>query len=127
MLLGGWVDAAAMRRELLQPLRSGGSGSYLRRLRDPRTDRSLREQREIAGDRAVLLLDGPFLLADALPLDVVVHLQVTTATLARSLPAERLWWTKAFERYLVESRPAAAAAVVVAYDHPSAPAASGLG
>ena len=127
MLLGGWVDAAAMRRELLQPLRSGGSGSYLRRLRDPRTDRSLREQREIAGDRAVLLLDGPFLLADALPLDVVVHLQVTTATLARSLPAERLWWTEAFERYLVESRPAAAAAVVVAYDHPSAPAASGLG
>jgi hypothetical protein len=127
MLLGGWVDTAAVRRELLQPLRSGGSGSYLRRLRDPRTDRSLRDERELAGDRDVLLLDGPFLLADALPLDAVVHLQVSPATLARSLPAERLWWTEAFERYLAGNRPAAAAAVVVAYDHPSAPAASGLG
>ncbi|MET0966353.1 MAG: uridine kinase, partial [Nakamurella sp.] len=122
MLLGGWVDAAALRRELLDPLEPGGSASCLLRLRDPSTDRSVRDSRLAAPPRAALLLDGPLLLGDQLPLDAVLHLQTTRATLARALPARRQWWLQGFDRYLAEYRPADSAAAVVAYDHPKAPA-----
>jgi len=121
-LLGGWVDNDALRRELLDPFGPGGTGSILRRLRDPVTDRSVREHRLQAGERDVLLLDGPFLRAGGLPLDAVVHIQVSSNTLSRSLPPERQWWLSAFDRYLIEDRPVERAAAVVAYDHPAAPA-----
>jgi hypothetical protein len=124
MLLGGWVDDGALRRELLDPFGPGGSGHYLHRLRDPLTDRSVREDRIQANDRAVLLLDGPFLRAGGLPLDAVVHVQVSRSTLARSLPSDREWWLEAFDRYVTEDQPVENAAVVVAYDHPAAPAVS---
>jgi hypothetical protein len=123
-LLDGWVDGPSIRRELLDPLGPGGSGCYLRRLRDPDTDRSIREARVTAPQQAVLLLDGPFLRTARLPLDAVVHLQVSAATLARAMPADRQWWVEAFDRYRVDERPAEGAAVVVAYDHPAAPAVS---
>ncbi|MEP6560821.1 MAG: uridine kinase [Nakamurella sp.] len=122
MLLRGWVDSAALRRELLDPLGPDGSGSYLLRLRDPLTDRSVRDERMVASGRAVLLLDGPFLLVDELPLDAVVYLQTSRPTLVRALPADRQWWLAAFDRYGVEERPADNAAAVIAYDHPNAPA-----
>jgi len=127
MLLSGWVDTAAMRRELFDPLRSGGSGWFLRRLRDPRSDRSLREERVRAAPGSVLLLDGPFLQASGLGagaagLSAIVHLQVSMGTLARSLPVDRQWWVDAFERYRDQDRPANGATAVVAYDHPAAPA-----
>ena len=127
MLLSGWVDTAALRRELLDPLRPGGSGWYLRRLRDPRSDRSLREERVRAAPGSVVLLDGPFLQASGLDTDAAgligtVYLQVSTSTLARSLPGDRHWWVEAFERYRDEDRPAGSATAVVAFDHPAAPA-----
>ena len=122
MLLGGWVDTAAMRRELFDPLLPGGSGWYLRRLRDPRTDRSVREERVVAAARSVLVLDGPFLQAAHLGADAVVHLHVSTNTLVRALPTDRQWWLEAFGRYRNEDRPAEKATAVVAYDHPAAPA-----
>jgi hypothetical protein len=122
MLLGGWVDGGALRRELLNPLGPGGSGSYLLRLRDPATDRSVRDDRVGAAPRAVLLLDGPLLLVDLLPLDAVIFLQTSLRTLARALPADRQWWLAAFERYRSDHQPAETAAAVVAYDHPRAPA-----
>ena len=59
MLLTGWVDSGSLRRELLDPLASGGSGDHLARLRDPATDRSLREPRSRAEPGTILLLDGP--------------------------------------------------------------------
>ena len=124
MLLGGWVDDAALRRELLDPFGPFGTGRYLRRLRDPLTDRSVREARIQANDQEVLLLDGPFLRAAELPLDAVVRVQVSQSTLARVLPPERQWWLPAFDRYATEYRPFDGAAVVVAYDHPAAPAVS---
>lgn len=127
MLLSGWVDNAALRRELFDPLGPGGTGRYLRRLRDPLTDRSVREDRMQANDQAVLLLDGPFLRAGGLPLDAIVHLQVSAGTLARSLAPDRQWWLPAFDRYLGEDQPVKSAAVVVAYDHPAAPAVSWAG
>lgn len=122
MLLAGWVDGAAIQRELFDPLRPGGSGRYLVRLRDPVTDRSLREQRVAAAARSVVLVDGPFLQAGGLGLDAVVYLQVSAGTIARSLPADRQWWAQAVRRYLDEDRPADDAAAVIAYDHPRAPA-----
>jgi hypothetical protein len=124
MLLGGWVDNAALRRELLDPFGPSGTGRFLRRLRDPVTGRSIREDRVQAGRQDVLLLDGPFLQADPLPLDAVVHIQVSRATLARSLPADRQWWLAAFDRYQIDDQPAQKAAAIVAYDHPAAPAVS---
>ncbi len=122
MLLAGWVDTGALLRELLDPLGDNGSGHYLTRLRDPDTDRSIREPRQAAPAGSVLLLDGPFLLAAGLPMDGVVHLQVSRGTLGRALPADRHWWLEGFQRYLSEDRPNEQAAAVVAYDHPAAPA-----
>ncbi len=122
MLLHGWVDSAALRRELFEPLTPGGSGTVLRRLRDPDTDRSVRERPQPVDDRAVVLLDGPFLLAADLPLQVVVHLQVSPGALGRALPPGRHWWLAGFDRYRRDYRPAEAAAVVISYDHPGSPA-----
>lgn len=122
MLLGGWVDSAALRRELFDPLAAGGSGCYLQRLRDPETDRSVRDPRVAVSPRAAVLLDGPFLTAAGLPLGATVYLQVSPATFARSLAPDRRWWIEAFERYLAQDRPAESADVVIAYDHAAAPA-----
>lgn len=122
MLLSGWIDTSAMNRELLDPLRPGGSGRYLRRLRDPQTDRSLREERVAVAPRSVVLLDGPFLQASGLSVDGVVYLQVALNTLARALPVERQWWIAAFERYRDEDQPVDGATALLAYDHPAAPA-----
>lgn len=122
MLLGGWLDADALHRELLEPLSPGGDGVVLRRFRDPVTDRSVRDRPVLVGDRAVVIIDGPFLNAATLSLDGVVHLQVSAGALMRALPADRQWWAEAFARYRSECRPELRAAVVVSYDHPAAPA-----
>ena len=124
MLLTGWVDSGSLRRELLDPLAPGGSGDHVTRLRDPQTDRSLRERRSRAEPGTILVLDGPLLLAADLPLDAVVHLQVSSSTLGRVLGPDRQWWLAGFERYRSEYRPVENSAVVVGYDHPSAPAAA---
>ncbi len=125
MLLGGWLDAAALTREVLDPLAAAGSGRYLRRLRDPNVDRSIRERSANAGPQAVMVLDGPFLLVQPLPLDVVVHLQVGPAALRRAMTGDRAWWLEAFHRYHQQFDPAGQADLVVAYDHPGSPALGG--
>lgn len=122
MLLYGWVDSAALRREVLEPLGPGGSGRYLPRLRDPDTDRSVRDERVAVAGSALLIVDGPFLLAAELGLDAVVHLQVSPARLTRVLPPGKQWWSAAFARYQEVEEPGEAADVVIAYDHPHAPA-----
>ncbi len=122
MLLYGWVDGAALRRELFEPLASARSGTVVRRLRDPATDRSVRATPEPIDDRAVVLIDGPFLRAAELPLDHVVHLQVSPGAIGRAMPPDRAWWLPAFDRYRREFDPADAADVVVSYDHPGSPA-----
>ena len=124
-LLGGWVDTAALRREIIEPLRAG-SALIVARLRDPATDRSLREQSAAVPSNAVVVLDGPFLAALALDLDGLIHLKVSDAALARRLPAERQWWIPGFDRYRREYRPDDRADVTVSYDHPNAPAMAGI-
>lgn len=122
MLLYGWVDGPALRRELLEPVRAGRVGGYLPRLRDPVTDRAVRADRLPIPDRAVVLLDGPFLLADPAGLDAVVHLQLSPAALARAMPDEHQWWVSGYRRYLTDEHPVDRADAVVAYDHPKTPA-----
>jgi len=125
-LLGGWVDTAAIRREVIAPLMAG-STSFVARLRDPETDRSVRDEPEAVPPNAVALLDGPFLASLGLPIDAVIHLRVSDAVLARLLPPDRQWWIAGFDRYRREYRPDDRADVVVCYDHPSAPAMTGIG
>lgn len=122
MLLYGWVDTTALRRELLEPVAADSADGYLPRLRDPATDRAVRDARSSIPDGAVVVLDGPFLLADPAGLDAVVHLQVSPAAVGRALPDDRQWWVVAYRRYLADERPGARADAVIAYDHPAAPA-----
>lgn len=121
MLLTGWVDAAALTREVFGPLASG-AGAVITRLRDPATDRSVREPAVAVRPHAPVVVDGPFLLATDLPLQRLVHLRLSPAALARALPDERAWWLDGFERYGREYAPEDRADVVVAYDHPRSPA-----
>lgn len=121
-LLSGWVDVGALRREVLNPLGPVGTGGHLTRLRDPGTDRSIRQSRAGAADSTVLLASGPFLLTHELPWEGVIHLQVSPATVARALPPERRWWVGGYLRYLNEFQPSVTADVVVSYDHPATPA-----
>ena len=125
MLLTGWVDADALRRELIDPV-TGGDGNYITRLRDPDTGRSFRQPPETVPPRALLVLDGPFLLATELPLDLLVGFALGRGTLRRSLAPDQQWWTRAFETYDDRYQPLESADVLLAYDHPSAPAAAGL-
>ncbi|HYN71173.1 MAG TPA: hypothetical protein VES60_01635 [Nakamurella sp.] len=124
-LLGGWVDSAALGREIIAPLMAG-STHVVARLRDPTTDRSLREQSEAVPSNAIVLLDGPFLAALELPIDALVHLRVSDKALARRLPPERQWWIPGFDRYRSLYLPDEHADVVVSYDHPSTPAMAGI-
>ena len=121
----GWYDVAALRREVLDPLGPGGSMTWLPRLRDPATDRSVREQRRQASPGTVAVLDGRFLgrppLRDGL--DLLVHLEVGPAARARRVPEpEAARVLPAWQRYLEECRPAAGADLVVRHDHPDRPA-----
>ena len=125
MLLTGWVDSDAIRRELLQPVRAGGS-THITRLRDPGTDRSVRQRADPVLPGAVLLLDGPFLLAADLPLDALVGFSVSRGSLDRALPDDRRWWVGAFEKYQDDYAAADRSDVLLSYDHATAPAASGL-
>ncbi|SDO93912.1 hypothetical protein SAMN04515671_2415 [Nakamurella panacisegetis] len=125
MLLTGWVDDEALRRELFEPV--AGGRPHITRLRDPGTDRSVRQTPARVPAGSVVILDGPFLLAADLPLDASVFAQVGPGALRRSLPDDRQWWLEADARYGAEYHPADRADVVLSYDHPSAPAARGLG
>ncbi|PZF85135.1 uridine kinase [Jiangella anatolica] len=121
-LLDGWIDAAALNREVLVPLGPGGTSRYLPTLRDPDTDRSIRADYVAAPPGLVLVLDGTLALGHWLELDLVVHLALRPATLRRlTAPAEQ-WTLPAYERYAAEVDPEAVADLVVRADDPRHPA-----
>lgn len=123
-----WYDFPALRREVLDPLAAGGRGSWLPRLRDPETDRSVRAALRPAPPGLVAVVDGRFLLRDDVRtgFDLLVHLVVTPGARARRLPAdESARVLPAWDRYLAEHDPAARADVVVRFDHPDRPAVLG--
>ena len=121
-LLGGWLDVAALAREVVDPLGPGGSGRYLPSLWDPVRDRATRAPAQTAPPGAVLVLDGSLLLGRWLDLDLTVHLALRPASLARRTPSADRWTLPAFDRYAAEVAPEEAADVVVRVDDPARPA-----
>jgi hypothetical protein len=120
--LDDWLDTGGLLRELLDPLGPNGSGRYLPTLWDPDTDRATRASYQDTPDRTVLLLDGPLLLGRGLPAELIVHLDMSPAALARRTTAAEHWTLPAFDRYRDETAPGRIADIVVRYDDPAHPA-----
>jgi hypothetical protein len=122
-----WYDFPALRREVLDPLGPGGNGSWLPRLRDPVTDRSVRAERQAAPPGTVAVVDGRFLRRDDVrpAFDLIVHLSVSAAARRRRLPPEEAAAVLgAWDRYLAEYPPDTAD-LVIGFDHPDRPARRG--
>jgi hypothetical protein len=117
-----WLDVGALRREVLDPLSTGGSGEVLPALWDAGRDRATRAARVPLSPGGVLLLDGEMLLGRGLPADVSVHLWLSPNALRRRLPEANQWAIPAYERYEHEAAPTKAADVVVRVDDPNHPA-----
>lgn len=117
-----WLDVGALHREVLRPLRPGGTGAVLPALWDAGTDRAYRRPRVELPRDAVVLIDGELLLGRGLDFDLTVHLWLSPEALARRLPVDEHWALPAYERYEGEVSPADAADVVVRVDRPRNPA-----
>ncbi|WP_431918942.1 uridine kinase [Nonomuraea jabiensis] len=113
-----WLDAKALRREVLEPLDEGGSGRVLPRLWDSRVDRAYRARYEELPPGGVLIVDGTLLLGRGLAFEVSVHVWLSAGALERGIPEDERWRLPAYERYEREARPQEAADVVVRADHP---------
>ncbi|HET6209558.1 MAG TPA: hypothetical protein VFD94_04205 [Jatrophihabitans sp.] len=116
----GWLDTAALQREVLQPL--AVDGSYLPSLRDPGSNRSTRAAPVRLPPAGVALVTGELLLGHGLDFDVVVHVSVSRQARRRQTPAELQWTLPAHDRYELEVDPVGLADVVVRYDDPAHPA-----
>ncbi|MBB5773257.1 uridine kinase [Nonomuraea jabiensis] len=113
-----WLDAKALRREVLEPLDEGGSGRVLPRLWDSRVDRAYRARYEELPPGGVLIVDGTLLLGRGLAFEVSVHVWLSAGALERGTPEDERWRLPAYERYEREARPQQEADVVVRADHP---------
>ncbi|WUH94783.1 uridine kinase [Streptomyces sp. NBC_00433] len=120
-----WLDTGALRREVLDPLGPGGSGRALPSLRDPGTDRSTRADYVALPSGGVLVLDGPLLLGQGLPLDLTVHLRLSEGALRRRTEPAEQWTLPAYQRYSREALPEESADVLVRADDPRHPAWTG--
>lgn len=118
----GWTDEAGLRREVLDPAGPGGDGRVLPSLWDAVADRASRAAYVDLAPGGVVLVSGALLLGGALPFDVTVHLQVSTAALRRRTEPTQGWTLAAFDRYAAEVAPASFADVVVRADDPRHPA-----
>ncbi|WP_156757384.1 nucleoside/nucleotide kinase family protein [Actinokineospora pegani] len=117
-----WLDAAALRREVLDPLGPGGSGRALPALWDAATDRATRAGYVGLPAGGVVLVDGEFLLGRGLPHELSAHLWLSPGALARGLPADEHWALPAFADYDREVDPLRAADLGVRGDDPRHPA-----
>jgi hypothetical protein len=120
--LDGWLDVGALRREVLDPAATDGSGRVLPRLWNPSTDRAYRASYAQLPESGVVLLAGALLLGRGLAADVSVHLHMGAAALARQLPPAEHWTLPAHARYEQEHRPDGTADLVALSDHPARPA-----
>jgi hypothetical protein len=120
--LAEWLDAKALRREVLD--RAVEQSSYLPSLRDPVTNRATREAPVSLPGDGVIIVAGPFLLGRGLPFDASVHLALTPGARSRRVPADERWTLSAFDAYDAAVRPAEVADIVVRYDDPQHPAVS---
>ena len=117
-----WLDVRALAREVLDPLDAGGTGRILPTFWDTGTDRATRAPYVRLPPDGVLLLSGALLQGAGLPFDLVVHLEMSPAALARRTPAAEAWTLPAYRRYADEVAPALLADVVVRVDDPEHPA-----
>lgn len=113
----GWLDAAALRREALEPFTAGRP--FLTSLRDPVSNRSTRVDREPYVERTILLVSGTFLLGDGLAFDRTLHLHLPASARARRTPPEQAWTLPAFEHYDDTVGPVEASDVAVRLDRRS--------
>lgn len=116
-----WWDYSGLTREVLEPLRPGGTGRVLPSLWNPATDRATRAGYRTLAPGGVLLLSGPLLLG-GLPLDLSVHLYLTPAARHRRTPVDERWTLPAYQRYDDEVMPALTADILVRVDDPGHPA-----
>ena len=120
--LDGWLDEGGLRREVLEPAGPHGSGRVLPRLWDAVADRAHRDRYVQLPDDGVVVLAGALLLGRGLPLDLAVHLRMSSAALARTLPEDEHWTLPAYARYADERAPESTADLLVLSDHPNRPA-----
>lgn len=121
-LLTGWLDTAALQREVLDPTAPPGSGRLLPCLWNPATDRAYRQPYVTLPDPGAVLVAGTFLLGRGLPFDLTVHLRMGPAALRRLLPDAERWTLPAYERYADHHRPESEADLLAFADHPDRPA-----
>ncbi len=115
-----WVDADALRREVLEPAVS--LQRYLPTLRDPTSNRSTRAPAHALDPASVVLVSGTLLLGLDLPAERTVHLTLSPAACARRTPAARQWTLPAYAEYDRAVRPTETADVVVTLNDPRHPA-----
>ena len=114
-----WLDAGALRREVLE--RAGRRpGAFLPALWDAARDRSARAGVQPLPERAVVLVDGRFLLDHDLPAELVVHVALSPAALRRRGVPE--WQLAAFAAYDLDARPGEVCDVLVRAEDPARPA-----
>ena len=118
----GWRDERGLRREVLDPAATDGSGRVLPALWRTDVDRSARADYVVLPADGVTLVSGQFLLGGGLPFELAVHLECSAAALARRTPTEEQWTLPAYERYLDEVGPADFADLVVRLEDPRRPA-----
>ncbi|RPA20047.1 hypothetical protein [Gordonia sp. OPL2] len=112
-----WFDHAAVRREVVDALRS--KGQWLPRLWDPVRDRSFRDGPRTAAIDQVLVLAGPMVRSSGLVVDATVALIMSEGALRRRTPEGDLWTIPAL---LEDACSAPAPDIEVRYDHPERPA-----
>jgi hypothetical protein len=111
-----WLDAGALRREVLT------GDQVLPAFWDPATDRATRADYVPLPPGGIVIVDGELLLGRGLAFDLTVHLWLSPAALARRTPGDDAWSLPAFDRYEREVDPLTTADFGIRADDPNHPA-----